>query len=403
MRRMSMAVLASVALLAASAWTQPPGHHQLPWAAKGGDLLSGVSATLSANAWAVGYFTGKNSLKQTLIERWNGGSWRQVHSPDPSPGYNELFAVSALSARDSWAVGIQAHGTSTSDCLITHWNGTKWAAVADAMHGQLENCRLESVTAISVNDVWAVGSYQKFVSSTELANVSLIEHWNGRSWQLVTHPDPGGDTNSSLTGLLGVAAVSARDVWAVGGYTTMIGRNEELALAEHWNGAKWVKAASPSPGLPQSGSGTFSVAAKSASVWAVGDTSLAGPYVLRLVGGRLRAATGAVIRRKFNSLDAVAVTSATSVWAVGSSATSFSSQQQPWIVHWNGSQWIAVPVPHPGGHLFTRLVAVTAPSAKATWAVGTIGHSILNDDPVTLIEHWTGKKWVRVTSPNPHA
>src|SRR5579863_9172539 len=108
MRRISMIVLASLTVLAASAWTQAPGRQEIPRTAKHGDALGGVSATSSANAWAVGYFIGKNSLKQTLVERWNGKSWRQVPSPDPSAGYNQLFAISALSARDAWAVGSQA-------------------------------------------------------------------------------------------------------------------------------------------------------------------------------------------------------------------------------------------------------------------------------------------------------
>jgi len=45
------------------------------------------------------------------------------------------------------------------------------------------------------------------------------------------------------------------------------------------------------------------------------------------------------------------------------------------------------------------LDGVTATSATNAWAVGTNFTSSLVDD--TLILHWNGKAWSRVTSPNP--
>ena len=41
--------------------------------------FNGITALSSSSAWAAGYyFTGTQTL--TLIERWNGRSWRQVPS-----------------------------------------------------------------------------------------------------------------------------------------------------------------------------------------------------------------------------------------------------------------------------------------------------------------------------------
>jgi hypothetical protein len=397
MRRILTATLAGVVLVTASAWTQAPA------ASKHGDWLFGVSATSSTSAWAVGYFIGQNAVPQTLIERWDGRSWQQVDSPDPSPGYDEFSAVSADSGKDAWAVGVQKDASGTSDCLTSRWSGEGWAVVSDATAG-LRNCRLTAVTAISTTNAWAVGTYQRLIPGKDLlANLSLIEHWNGRSWELVANPNPGGSTGSSLTDLDGVATLSPKDIWAVGDESPHLGRDPERTVTEHWNGEKWVAVASISPGSDKTSSFLVSVAATSKSAWAVGLNGIGGPYIERLAGGQWRKAGGPVIQRKFNGLASIAITSATSVWAVGFSATRIDGQQQPWIVHWNGSQWRAVPAPHPGGKLFTVLNAVTAPSPAATWAVGTIGHTILNDSPVTLIEHWTGSKWVRVTSPNPHA
>src|SRR2546423_13958947 len=67
---------------------------------------------------------------------------------------------------------------------------------------------LQSVTSISADNVWAVG-YQYTGSGA----FSLIGHWNGTSWSTQTGPTPGGPRGNYL---LGVKALSATSIWAVG-------------------------------------------------------------------------------------------------------------------------------------------------------------------------------------------
>jgi hypothetical protein len=43
------------------------------------------------------------------------------------------------------------------------------------------------VTVVSPRNVWAVGDY-----NTGRAYLTLIEHWNGSSWKIVSSPSPGG-------------------------------------------------------------------------------------------------------------------------------------------------------------------------------------------------------------------
>src|SRR5438105_4684771 len=70
------------------------------------NLLFGVSTVSPTDAWAVGdYVDDATGHRDTLILHWNGTAWSQIPSPNPSPGMNELFAVSADSATDAWAVG----------------------------------------------------------------------------------------------------------------------------------------------------------------------------------------------------------------------------------------------------------------------------------------------------------
>src|SRR5436305_546774 len=67
---------------------------------------------------------------------------------------------------------------------------------------------LSGVAALTASNAWAVGGYD--TGGTGL-NHTLIEHWNGTAWSIVPTPDsPPGVLNA-------VDAVSASDVWAVGG------------------------------------------------------------------------------------------------------------------------------------------------------------------------------------------
>src|SRR5205823_4783917 len=93
-------------------------------------------------------------------------------------------------------------------------------------------------------------------------NQTLIEHWNGTTWSLVTSPNPNGNGT-----LLGVAAVSKSNVWAVGTFNNTAGSSH--TLIEHWNGTTWSHVTSPNP---NGGSSLFGVARVLATsqLWAVG-------------------------------------------------------------------------------------------------------------------------------------
>jgi len=86
------------------------------------------------------------------------------------------------------------------------WNGRAWKIVANPSPGQEPS--LAGVSAVSARNAWAVGSY--LAGSN---NQTLIMHWDGRAWDQIVSPAPG---NASL--LNGVAAASASNVWAVGAY-----------------------------------------------------------------------------------------------------------------------------------------------------------------------------------------
>jgi hypothetical protein len=85
---------------------------------------------------------------------------------------------------------------------------------------------------------------------------------------------------------------------------------------------------------------------------------------------------------------AVAATSSSDVWAVGSNASS----HRPLIEHWDGLTWKVVPGPRiSDGQLFD----VAALSSTDAWAVG-LSHPTRRSFGMPLIEHWDGRRWTRV-------
>ncbi len=120
--------------------------------------------------------------------------------PTPSePADSAFLGVAAVASNDVWAVEGVVHANKSETTLIDHWNGTSWSVVSNPSTSGI----LEGIAAVSANDIWAVG----FGSAS-------IENWNGTSWSNITSPIPGG-------GLRGVTALSDGTVVAVGGGTIL--------------------------------------------------------------------------------------------------------------------------------------------------------------------------------------
>jgi hypothetical protein len=171
-----------------STWSVVPGAP----ASASASSLNGVSGTGPSDIWAVGQNAGTS-----FIEHWNGQSWSHVASPAGEPPDGQLNAVSADSPADAWAGGSAMNANDQVAPLIEHWNGTRWSVSP----GAINSGRILSIAAISPADVWALAAAGK-------GNPAVIEHWNGSTWSIVSLP-----VTATLHGL---SAVSANDVWAVG-------------------------------------------------------------------------------------------------------------------------------------------------------------------------------------------
>ena len=228
-------------------------------------VLDAVAVVPKTNeAWAVGTVGCPASQSATLVEHWNGSNWSIVPSPNGGPtgtAFSALHAVTAIASNNVWAVGLQIvtrNNVDTPIPLIEHWNGARWSVVpppATARSG------LQSISATSATDVWAVGA------GLGGSGATLVLHFNGSTWTATNVPT----LPNTYGALFGVEAVSSNDVWTVGEAYPNSGGNGTM-LIDHWNGTTWKVSPTP-PGPPNALSGLFAVdEVPGTGVWAVGTS-----------------------------------------------------------------------------------------------------------------------------------
>jgi hypothetical protein len=116
----------------------------------------------------VGSFT-IGTTSQNLIERWDGGSWSIVPSPNTSPSEDNLLNdVDCVSGVDCTAVGVS--GNSVTQTLILRWAGSAWSITTSPDTGPNDQNYLSAITCAPTADCWTVGFYQP-----DLFSQTLIE------------------------------------------------------------------------------------------------------------------------------------------------------------------------------------------------------------------------------------
>jgi len=335
-----------------------------------GGPLAAMSAVSPSDVWAVGATARDPDLQlTTLVEHWNGSSWRIVPAPDvalsvgPKQPGDLLTGVAAVSIRDVWAVGASARSFIDSNgntvdraqTLAEHWNGTRWSVVPTPDESPDDG--LVAVSALSASDVWAVGLSSHAVDPATSVVTPLVEHWDGAHWSLVQAPTAGLDPSNAVAvataqarqqagkppgyddvSFSAVHAVAADDVWAVGAITPNSGDGAPgQTFTEHWNGTRWSVIDTPDVGVDQ------------------------------------------LQHKADDSLGAVTATAGDDVWAVGSA-----SPQGSLTLHWDGSEWTVVPSARSGAYGYLSDVAALSPSD--VWAAGS------------AIEHWDGHRWTQTAT-----
>jgi hypothetical protein len=255
--------------------------------------------------------------------------------------------------------------------------------------------RFDSVAVVSPREAWAVGDY--FTGHEGGPDGAFIERWNGRRWRLTAAPILHGAS------LWSVSASRTGDAWAVG----QAGAGGQLI--EHWNGVRWHVVAPPS----RTGGILFAIAARARhDAWAVGVHLGGGGKTLieHWDGTRWRvvpspsppAAPG---HRRYAILHAVTTISPTDVWAAGYSGGVGSAVTRTLIEHWNGRRWTIVPSPNvrsARGVTNDILFSISGSRRDDVWAVGSWGSvpgGYGGKGDHTLALHWEGRRWTRIATP----
>jgi hypothetical protein len=100
-----------------------------------------------------------------------------------------------------------------------------------------------------------------------------------------------------------------------------------------------------------------------------------------------------------NILLATAALSSTDAWAVGAEPNQSQFLTATLAEHWDGTQWSIIPTPLISTPT-AQLNSIAVINTSDIWAAG------YSDNPnclcgKTVVEHWTGSSWTRLTTPNP--
>ena len=279
---------------------------------KSNSSLFAASASSANDIWAVG-----NSTIHFAGTKWTAFSAPLINGDLTA----DLQGVIDISPTQAWAVGNVIFEANPGQ-IIEQWDGTKWSLFPNPTFPPNSQADLFAMTSTSANDIWAVGNLVQDLSNGQALSFNLLEHWNGTAWT------PTLKNTNTFEALTGVSADAASDAWAVGWVAPpTAGSNEPLAI--HWNGTNWVSKATPHVG------------------------------------------EGA------NQLNAVLALAPNDAWAVGFSTPDAPPQQSATLTlieHFDGTSWAVVPSPNVGPHSpnqSNRLLGLTANSPTDIWAFGS--------------------------------
>jgi hypothetical protein len=177
--------------------------------------------------------------------------------------------------------------------------------------------------------------------------------------------------------LSGVAVLSAKNAWAVGGYNN-------FGLLAHWNGVRWSYTV-----LKAIGGINAITAISPTDMWAVGDAG-----ILHWNGR-----AWSLAKYPTSMFGSVSGSSADNVWAVGAYGSVVAPNPQAGeaaLLHWTGRKWFVVPIQSPKGTLLQDITSVASTGPRSAWATAYVA---LSGESILL--HWNGAAWRPVTSRAP--
>jgi hypothetical protein len=321
-----------------------------------GAALNALAALSPTDVWAAGW-SGPASKRIPVLVNWDGRRLHRYTAFHPTrKGGGELWALSAVSAKDIWALGSDGLGADGRP-VIVHWDGLHWRLVPLPLLPR--DAGISDIAAAGANDVWVVGWRWR-------RGRPLVMHWKGENWRVLDMSTvaPHGSR------LEAVDAASPDNVWAVGvkgldgpssyGYSDFVLR---------WNGRRWARIASP---LAGEGGGQYALAvdvAPSGEVWTANqDDSGNQPAFVRFGAD----SDDATVYWPDVDLDPYEITaaSAESVWISGNHYNLETDRDSSGLVHWNGVVWRFTHIPR-DGLKSEPYWSLSALSPTDIWAAGS--------------------------------
>lgn len=262
-------------------------------------------------------------------------------------------------------------------------------------------CEFLGVAAASPTDVWAVGAriVREHDSHGRDATVSLVEHWDGRGWRVVSTPNVGG--------LDAVVAVDRGDVWAASNGQLAAGFGRGAFL--RWNGTAWRRV----PAAAEPGASFSALAAAGTNdVWAIGSTGAGRGVVEHWTGRRWRIVLipplTQLIAKRDIELTGIVARRHGDVWVAGIISPYPKSGRRDFtralVLHWDGHSWRRVPGPHPGRYI-DSIASAGIDASGRIWLGGDFetdrpnGHITASGALLAVRE---GGRWVMHRLPGSH-
>jgi hypothetical protein len=131
----------------------------------GSDELWAVAAVSATDIWAsgwVGDIDNENKLEPVILHS-AGGAWSDVTAPNLGSEGSRLNGITSDGADDVFAVGTTQESNGSLLTLIEQFNGSSWKAIPSPDPGKQGSLTDNVLTAAGSagGDIWAVGAFNK--------------------------------------------------------------------------------------------------------------------------------------------------------------------------------------------------------------------------------------------------
>ncbi len=329
------------------------------------DQITSMASTTPYNVWATGWEQPSGSSKQPVAYLYNGTSWTKYKPTAPCGMYNNQYleGIATDSASDAWAVGYGA--CSNTITLAYQWNGSSWSQKTSDNPSSSANY-LNDVAIDSSGGVWAVGFYYDGSHYQP-----LIEKWNGTKLAQQTNIAslPSGCYIQGNTGLGGIALTSSTSGWAVGKVACTSGGTTTIYdVIYQYDGTTWTPIDPRVSGYVASAN-LHKVRVvgitNDGEAWMIGEqqcTPNCKPLILHYTttNGWQEDTSYSSYYPAYAILYGIGASSQSNVWIVG---YWYSTNYVPYTMHYNGYAWVQVNTPTISGA--ANLEGVTVPSNQA--------------------------------------